>query len=65
MRCLFVCPDDFLWRLVSDAGLVLVNDDRFVRNHTSGIIGNSLLAGLTILRALLALVVIPLEILGG
>ena len=20
MRCLFVCPDDFLWRLVSDAG---------------------------------------------
>src|SRR4029453_6851669 len=27
--------------------LVLMNDDRFVKNHTSGIIGNSLLAGLT------------------
>ena len=20
MRCIFVCPDDFLWRLASDAG---------------------------------------------
>jgi Mn2+/Fe2+ NRAMP family transporter len=45
--------------------LVLMNDDRFVGRHTSGIVGNSLLAGLTVLAALLAVVVIPLEILGG
>jgi Mn2+/Fe2+ NRAMP family transporter len=45
--------------------LVLMNDDRFVKTHTSGPIGNGLLAGLTILGAILALIVIPLEILGG
>jgi Mn2+/Fe2+ NRAMP family transporter len=45
--------------------LVLMNDDRLVKTHTSGPIGNGLLAALTILGAVLALVVIPLEILGG
>jgi Mn2+/Fe2+ NRAMP family transporter len=45
--------------------LVLMNDPRFVKEHTSGSIGNICLAGVIILAALLAMVVIPLEILGG
>jgi Mn2+/Fe2+ NRAMP family transporter len=45
--------------------LVLMNDDRFVKDHRSGIAGNGLLACLTIVAAIFALVVIPLEIIGG
>jgi Mn2+/Fe2+ NRAMP family transporter len=45
--------------------LVLMNDQKYVKTHTSGPIGNGLLAALTILGCLLALVVIPLEIFGG
>lgn len=45
--------------------LVLMNDRRYVKDHTSGPIGNGLLAALTILAGLLAAVVIPLELLGG
>lgn len=45
--------------------LVLVNDRRFVKKHASGPIGNALLAILVIVGALLAVVVVPLEILGG
>jgi Mn2+/Fe2+ NRAMP family transporter len=45
--------------------LVLMNDEKYVKSHTSGPIGNGLLAALTILAGLLALVVVPLEILGG
>jgi Mn2+/Fe2+ NRAMP family transporter len=45
--------------------LVLMNDDKYVKEHTSGAIGNGCLAALTILAGLLALAVIPLEILGG
>ena len=45
--------------------LVLMNEEEYVGPHTSGPIGNGLLALLTILGALMALVVIPLEILGG
>jgi Mn2+/Fe2+ NRAMP family transporter len=45
--------------------LVLMNDPTYVKQHTSGPIGNGLLAALTLLGGLLALVVIPLEILGG
>lgn len=45
--------------------LVLMNDEEYVKRHTSGVFGNGLLAVLTILGALLALVVVPLEILGG
>jgi Mn2+/Fe2+ NRAMP family transporter len=45
--------------------LVLMNDEKYVKTHTSSAIGNGLLAALTILGCLLALVVIPLEILGG
>jgi Mn2+/Fe2+ NRAMP family transporter len=45
--------------------LVLMNDEKFVKQHTSGAIGNALLAGLTVLGALMALVIVPLELLGG
>jgi Mn2+/Fe2+ NRAMP family transporter len=45
--------------------LVLMNDTKFVRDRTNSPIGNAILACLTVLGAILALVVIPLEILGG
>jgi hypothetical protein len=45
--------------------LVLMNDPAYVREHTSGPFGNGLLAALTVLGALMALVVIPLEVFGG
>jgi Mn2+/Fe2+ NRAMP family transporter len=45
--------------------LVLMNEERYAGEHTNGPIGNSLLAALTILGALMAIVVIPLEIFGG
>jgi Mn2+/Fe2+ NRAMP family transporter len=45
--------------------LVLMNDEEYAGRHTSGPIGNGLLALLTILGALMAIVVIPLEILGA
>jgi Mn2+/Fe2+ NRAMP family transporter len=45
--------------------LVLMNDEKYVKEHTSGAIGNGFLAVLTLLAAVLAAVVIPLEILGG
>ena len=45
--------------------LALMNDPKYVKDHTSGAIGNALLAGLTVLACLLAIVVIPLELLGG
>jgi Mn2+/Fe2+ NRAMP family transporter len=45
--------------------LVLMNEEEYVGRHRSGPFGNGLLAMLTLLGALMALVVIPLEILGG
>lgn len=45
--------------------LVLMNDPTYVKEHTSGAIGNGFLAVVTVLGALLAIVVIPLEVLGG
>jgi Mn2+/Fe2+ NRAMP family transporter len=45
--------------------LVLMNDSKYVKEHTSGVLGNGFLAALTILAGLLALIVIPLELLGG
>ena len=45
--------------------LVLMNDPKYVKSHTSGVVGNASLAALTILAALLAMLVIPLELLGG
>ena len=45
--------------------LVLMNDARYVKGHTSGPVGNGLLAVITVLAALFAIVVIPLEVMGG
>ncbi len=45
--------------------LVLMNDKRFMKAHTTDRAGNLLLAALTILAAVLAVVVIPLQVLGG
>ena len=45
--------------------LVLMNDPAFVKQHTSGRAGNLLLAAVTVLAAILALIVIPLQVLGG
>lgn len=45
--------------------LVLMNDKKYLKGHTSSAIGNGFLAALTILAGILALVVIPLEVLGG
>jgi Mn2+/Fe2+ NRAMP family transporter len=45
--------------------LVLMNDTKFVKDRTNSPAGNAALALLTVLGALLALVVIPLEMLGG
>jgi Mn2+/Fe2+ NRAMP family transporter len=45
--------------------IVLMNDERYVKQHRSGVIGNGFLAAVTIVAGLLALVVIPLEMLGG
>ncbi len=45
--------------------IVLMNDENYVKGHTSGMLGNVFLAVLTILGALMALVVVPLEIVGG
>ena len=45
--------------------LVLMNDDKFVKQHKSTALGNGLLAALVILGAVMAIVVIPLEWFGG
>jgi Mn2+/Fe2+ NRAMP family transporter len=45
--------------------LVLMNDPHYVKRHTSGVIGNGVLAALTVVGAVLAVIVIPIEILGG
>lgn len=45
--------------------LVLMNDTKFVEDRTNRPVRNAILALLTVLGALLAVLVIPLEILGG
>jgi hypothetical protein len=45
--------------------LVLMNDPKFVKDRTNSPVGNAALALLTLVGALFALVVIPLEIFGG
>jgi hypothetical protein len=42
-----------------------MNDEKYVKTQGNGPIGNGFLATVTILGALLAIVVVPLEILGG
>lgn len=45
--------------------LVLMNDEKYVKQHKSRTLGNAFLAALTLLGCLLAIIVIPLEVLGG
>jgi Mn2+/Fe2+ NRAMP family transporter len=45
--------------------LVLMNEARYVEDRTSGPFGNGILAVLTVLCAVMAVIVIPLQILGG
>jgi Mn2+/Fe2+ NRAMP family transporter len=45
--------------------LVLMNDTKFVKNQTNSVAGNAVLAVLAAAGALMALVVVPLEIWGG
>ena len=45
--------------------LVIMNDHKYVKEHTSGVIANGVLAMLTIVGGILAVVVIPLEMFGG
>ena len=45
--------------------LVLMNDQRYVKDHTNGPVQNGILAVLTVAGAIMALVIVPLEILGG
>jgi len=45
--------------------LVLMNDEQYVGKHTSRVAGNVFLAVMTLLSGLLALVVVPLELMGG
>jgi len=45
--------------------LALMNDPKYVKTHSSGPVGNVLLAVLTIAGAVLAVIVIPLELMGG
>jgi Mn2+/Fe2+ NRAMP family transporter len=45
--------------------LVLMNNEELVGRHGNGPLGNTILAALTVLGALLAVVVVPLEIFGG
>ena len=45
--------------------LVLMNDPHYVKTHRSGPVGNAFLAALTVLAAVLAIIVVPLELLGG
>ncbi len=45
--------------------LVLMNEEEYVKSHTAGRLGNAVLATLTVLGAIMALIVIPLEVFGG
>lgn len=45
--------------------LVLMNDKAYLKNHTNGLISNAVVLGICGLAAVLALVSIPLQILGG
>jgi len=45
--------------------LVIMNNPQFVRQHRSGALGNGMLAAVIIAGAIIAVIVIPLEILAG
>jgi len=45
--------------------LVLMNDEKYVKRHTNSVVGNGFLAAVTVLGAILALIVVPLQVFGG
>jgi len=45
--------------------LILMNDPHYLKTHRNGFIGNAVVLAVIVLGALLALVVVPLEVLGG
>ncbi len=45
--------------------LILMNDPHYLKSHRNGFIGNAVVLAVIVLGALLALVVVPLEVLGG
>lgn len=45
--------------------LLLMNDERYVKEHTNGLIGNTAVAAIVMMSCVLAVVSIPLEIFGG
>ena len=45
--------------------LVLMNDERYVGKHKNGAVGNAVVIAVTVLGFLMALAVIPLQLLGG
>jgi Mn2+/Fe2+ NRAMP family transporter len=45
--------------------LVLMNDKRYVKEHTNGWIGNAVVVIVTVLGLFMALAVVPLQLLGG
>ena len=45
--------------------LVLMNDPKYVKDHVNGVVSNTVLAVLTIAGAVMAVIIVPLEILGG
>jgi Mn2+/Fe2+ NRAMP family transporter len=45
--------------------LVLLNDRRYMKEHTNGWLGNTIVVGVTVLGFLMALAVVPLQLLGG
>ena len=45
--------------------LLLLNDEKFVGKHRNGIVGNTVVVVTIFLAAIVALVAIPLEIVGG
>jgi Mn2+/Fe2+ NRAMP family transporter len=45
--------------------LILMNDKRYLQTHTNGYLGNAVVLVISLISAVLAIVSIPLEILGG
>ena len=45
--------------------LILMNDRHYLREHRNGVVGNVLVSAVVVIAFLIALVAIPLEILGG
>lgn len=45
--------------------LLLMNDERYLGKHTNGVIGNTAVIAITLMACVLAIVSIPLELVGG